>query len=379
MVRQRSAKPPSTGSNPVVASIIEIFSIAVAIAVVHRCGTVVSAGVCVEYRTLGHTGLKIAPLGLGTLNFGGPTPEADAARIIERALDAGVNLVDTSNSYNDGETERVIGRILADNGRRQEVVLASKVFFPIGPGPNDRGSSRLHIIRACEDSLRRLQTDYLDLYQIHRPDPDTPVEETLGALTDLVRTGKVRYIGCSTHPAWRVMEALTVSELRGLTRYVSEQPPYNLLDRRIENELVPMCQKHGVGIISWAPLAQGVLAGRYPDAQQFPADSRAALWGGVYAGRITERGIAAGKAFAALAEKAGLPPAQLAVLWVKEQPGITAPIFGPRTLDQFEQILPILDRRLSDGLRQACDAIVPPGTAVANFHNSAAWMKMQLG
>lgn len=331
-----------------------------------------------EYRTLGRTGVRVAPICIGTMNFANPTPEDEAARIIERALDAGINLIDTANSYNAGESEAMIGRILRANGRRHEVVLATKAHFPTGPGPNQRGNSRLHLIQACEESLRRLQVDHIDLYQIHRPDPSLPVDETLSALTDLVRQGKVRYVGCSTHPAWRVMEALAVSERYGFVRYISEQPPYNLLDRRIENELVPLCQAHGLAILPWSPLAQGVLAGRYASAENVPADSRAALRGGIYAERVTARGIEVGDRFVALARTAGLPPAQLALLWAKDQPGITAPIFGPRTLDQLEQILPVLDLQLDDELRAACDELVPPGSAVVDFHNTAGWMKMRI-
>jgi 1-deoxyxylulose-5-phosphate synthase len=331
-----------------------------------------------NYRTLGRTGVRVAPLALGTANFADPTPEEESAAIIDRALDAGINLIDTGNSYKAGESERFIGRALRASGRRQEALLATKAFFPVGPGPNDRGGSRLHLLRACEDSLRRLQTDYLDLLILHRPDPDVPVEETLGALTDLVRQGKVRYIGCSTHPAWRVMEALMVSELKGLARVVVEEPPYNLLDRRIENELVPLCQAHGLGIIAWSPLAMGILAGRYSPGAGFPSDSRAALRGGIYADRVSPRAVAVGERFVALARQAGLPPVQLALLWVKDQPGITAPIIGPRTAAQLDEMLPVMAMQLSDDLRAACDELVPPGSAVANFHNSAAWMKMRL-
>jgi len=332
-----------------------------------------------EYRLLGRTGLRVAPIAIGAMNFANPTAEDEANRIIACALDAGLNLLDTANIYNAGESEAMIGRIVAATGRRHELILATKAHYPTGPGPNDRGNSRRHLLRACEDSLRRLQTDYIDLYQIHRPDPFTPVEETLGALSDLVRQGKVRYIGCSTHPAWRVMEALMVSELRGLARYVSEQPPYNLLDRRIENELVPLCQAHGLAILPWSPLAQGVLIGRYHDATMPPADSRAALRGGIYAERVTAAGIAVGQHFVALAQAHGMAPAQLALLWVKDQPAVTAPIFGPRTLDQLQTILPVADMQLSDELRQACDALVPPGSAVVNFHNTSGWMRMRLG
>lgn len=331
-----------------------------------------------NYRLLGRTGVHVSPLCLGTANFGEPTGEAEATHIITRALDAGLNFIDTSNSYAGGESERMIGRALASSGRRHQVVLATKAHYPTGPGPNDRGNSRLHLMQACEASLRRLQVETIDLYQMHRPDPHTPIDETLSALTDLVRQGKVRYVGCSTHPAWQVMEALMVSELKGYVRYVSEQPPYNLLDRRIENELVPLCQAHGLAIIPWAPLGMGVLAGRYQQAQDYPAGSRAALRGGIYAQRVTERGVAISRPFSDLAHAAGLSPAQLAVLWAKDQPGITAPIIGPRTLAHLEHLLPVLEMSLPDDVRAACDALVPPGSAVVNFHNTAPWMKMQL-
>src|SRR5262245_43375168 len=216
-----------------------------------------------EYRTLGRTGVRVSPLCLGAMNFGGPTSEADSIAIIDAALDAGINFIDTADVYNRGECERIVGVALARGGRRDQVVLATKVNGEMGPGPNDRGISRYHIIKACEDSLRRLGTDHIDLYQIHRPALDIPTDETLGALDDLVRAGKVRYIGCSTFPAWMVMEALMVSAEQRLARYICEQPPYNLLDRRIENELVPLCQKHGLALIPWSPLAGGILAGRY--------------------------------------------------------------------------------------------------------------------
>ena len=331
-----------------------------------------------EYRVLGRSGVKVAPLALGTGNFADPTPEDESIRIINRAIDAGINLIDTSNSYSNGESERMIGRAWAKGARRKELILATKAFYKVGMGPNDEGLSRLHLIRACEDSLRRLQTDYIDLYQVHRPSPTIPLDETLGALTDLVRQGKVRYIGSSTHPAWKIMEAIMVSELKGHARFVCEQPPYNLLDRRIENEVVPMCQAYGLGLITWSPLAQGVLAGRYPSATELPADSRGALRGGIYSERITQPGIEVGKKMVSLAEAHGISPAQLATLWVKDQPGITAPLIGPRTLEQLEHLLPVLDMTLSEELAEACDRLVPPGSAVASFFNSATWMKQRL-
>lgn len=326
-----------------------------------------------EYRVLGRTGVRVSALALGTANFADPTPEAEAGEILTRAVEAGINLVDTGDSYAGGEAEKIIGRVLKDRGLRREVLLSTKVFPPTGPGPNDRGSSRLHILQACEDSLERLQTDYIDIYFVHRLDPDTHPEETLSALDDLVRSGKVRYVACSTHPAWRVMESLAISDRRGWARYCCEQPPYNLLDRRIENELIPLCRTHGLGVIPWSPIAQGVLTGRYSDADTFPDGSRAAYRGGIYAERINDAGIEVGNAFVDLAREAGIRPSQLAVLWVKDQPGITAPIIGPRTVAHLTDFLPVGDMRLPDDVRAACDALVPPGTAVANFHNSAGW------
>ncbi len=285
-----------------------------------------------------------------------------------------MNIVDTANVYNEGRSEIVVGKAL--KGRRDGVILATKVHGKTGAGPNDGGTSRLHILRACEDSLRRLGTDYIDLYQIHRPRPEIPVDETLGALTDLVRAGKVRYVGCSTHPAWMVMEALATSERCGYARYVSEQPPYNLLDRRIENELVPLAQRYDLAILPWAPLAQGVLAGRYASADALPGDSRAArMPKTIYSERVTVRGVEAGRRFVELAGKSGKTPAQLALLWCKDQPAVTAPIVGPRTLEQLTDLLPVMEMALSDEERAACDAINPPGGVVTNFFNSAPWMK----
>jgi aryl-alcohol dehydrogenase-like predicted oxidoreductase len=329
-----------------------------------------------DYRLLGRTGVRVSPLCLGTANFADPTPEDESARIVDAAIAAGINLIDTGDSYANGEAERFLGRALAANGRRDDVLIASKMHFPMGPGPNQRDNSYLNVVRACENSLRRLGVDHLDLYQIHRPSETVPVDETLRALDHLVQRGLVRYVGCSTHPAWKVMEALMVSELKGTVRYVSEQPPYNLLDRRIENELVPLCQAHGLAIFPWSPMAMGILAGRYESAAAPPVDSRASLRGGIYAQRVTERGIAVGRRFGELAAAAGLSAAQLAVLWVKSQPGITAPLIGPRSVEQLEHLLPMLDATLPDDIRRACDELVPPGAAVANFHNSARWMKM---
>jgi aryl-alcohol dehydrogenase-like predicted oxidoreductase len=332
----------------------------------------------VEYRLLGRTGLNISPLCLGTANFADPTPEEECIGIVHRAIEAGINLIDTGNNYANGECERIVGKALSQNNYRQKVLLATKVHYPMGPGPNDSGNSRLHILKACEDSLRRLNTEFIDIYQIHRPSPDVAVEETLGALTDLVRQGKIRYAGCSTHPAWKVMESLMVSEKCGYTKYILEQSPYNLLDRRIENELIPLCKACGLGILAWAPMAMGVLLGRYSSAEDYPKDSRAALRGGIYAQRVTQKGIEVGDRFVRLAKEKGISPAQLSILWVKDQDGITAPVIGPRSITQFEELLPVLEMQLDKDIREACDRLVPPGSAAANFFNSAAWMKMKI-
>jgi len=319
----------------------------------------------------------VAPLALGTDNFANPTPEDESIRIIHAAIDAGINLIDTANGYAAGESERIVGKALRESGRRDEVLISTKFHYPVGPGPNDRGNTRLHVLRACEGSLQRLGVDHIDLYQTHRPDPDVPLDETLGALDDLVRQGKVRYIGSSTAPAWHVVESVLTSEQRGLARIVCEQSPYNLLDRRVENELLPACIRHGVGVIAWSPLAMGMLAGRYTTGEAPGGDTRAAVRGGIYAERVTPRGIEVGNRFAALAREHGHDPAQLAALWVKDQPGITAPIIGPKNVAQLENLLPVLERDLDDGLRAACDELVAPGAVVASFFNSAAWMRVR--
>jgi aryl-alcohol dehydrogenase-like predicted oxidoreductase len=331
-----------------------------------------------EYRLLGRTGVRVSPLCLGTMNFGGPTDEPDSIRMIHRALDSGINFLDTANVYNKGESERVVGAALQD-GKRQKAILATKAHFPQSKDPNDRGNSRRHILRAIEDSLQRLGTDWIDLYQMHRPVFDLPQDETLRALDDLVHQGKVRYVGCSTFPAWMVMEALATSEREGLVRYVTEQPPYNLLDRRIENELIPLALRYELGILPWSPLAMGMLAGRYTAADEHPEDSRAARIGTWAARRITEPGLAATRQMTAVADSMGITASQLALLWVKDQPAVTAPIIGPRTEAHLNDALAVLEMSLESEIANALDQIVPPGTALADFHNTSGWMKMRVG
>jgi aryl-alcohol dehydrogenase-like predicted oxidoreductase len=313
------------------------------------------------------------------MNFGGSTSEKDAFAIMDKAIEGGINFIDTANVYNQGESERITGKYLKKNKLRDQVVLATKVYGRMGDRPNESGSTRYHIMKACEDSLQRLQTDHIDLYQLHRPPMTHPQDETLRAFDDLIRSGKVRYIGCSTHPAWMVMEALHLSERHRLNLYISEQPPYNLLDRRIENELIPLCQRYDLAIIPWSPLAMGVLAGRYSQPGDYPEGSRGArLDEDIRAARITKRGIEIGNSVAEMARERGMTASQLSLLWVKDQPGITAPIIGPRTLAHLEDALGIMDQTLDDADRPLFDELVHPGTFVSDFHNSNEWMKARL-
>ena len=343
-----------------------------------------------QYRSLGRTGVMISPIGLGSDNFGDATSAKDAEDIINHSLDAGINLIDTGDVYCEGESERIIGKTIKDNGKRDQVIIATKVDhgrrrigvsldqFKPEYGPNDHGHSRLNIMRACEASLKRLNTDYIDIYQLHRHSPNIPIDETLRALDDLITQGKIRYIGSSTHPAWAVMEAIMVSESMNFVRLSTEQPPYNLLDRRIENELIPLAQKYGIGLITWGPLAMGILAGRYTDLSKYPKTSRAARRGGFYAKRISRRGIEIGQKFNKISENIGIPAAQLALLWCKDQPGITAPLIGVRTKTHLEVLLPVLDMTLDNDTRKACDELVPPGSFVADFHNTSYWNKAKV-
>src|SRR6476469_8289304 len=249
----------------------------------------------IERRPLGRTGVQVSAICLGAMNFGGPADEETSEKLLLTALDAGVNFVDTADVYTGGESERIVGEVLERSGRRDEIVLATKVGIQASEDPNDRGASRRHIVRSCEESLRRLRTDRIDLYQLHRPSFDIDPEETMRAFDDLVHAGKVVNVGCSTHPAWYVRECLGVSDKRGGARYVSEQPPYNLLDRRVENELVPLALRHGLAIIPWSPLAGGILAGRYRSAGKPPEGSRADRMAGLRQ-RLTKPALAAANA-----------------------------------------------------------------------------------
>jgi aryl-alcohol dehydrogenase-like predicted oxidoreductase len=310
-----------------------------------------------EYRTLGRTGIKVSPYALGAMMFGavGNPDHDEAIRMIDRALEAGINLIDTADMYSHGESEEIVGKAL--RGRRDDVVLATKLNLPMGDDPNMQGNSRRWIIREVENSLRRLQTDHIDLYQIHRPDPSTDVEETLSALSDLIHSGKVRAIGSSAMPASEIVEAQWVSERRGYERFRTEQPTYSILARGIENEVLPAAQRYGMGTLVWSPLAGGMLTGRIRKGQQ--TDLRRAAF---FSYMSDERPLDAVEELITLAEECGLPLTHLAMAFAIAHPGVTSAIIGPRTPEQLEDLLAGAEVRLSDDVLERIDAIVPPGT-----------------
>ena len=318
-----------------------------------------------EYRNLGRTGMLVSPFCLGAMMFGdwGNRDHDESIRIIHRALDAGINFIDTADVYSRGESEEIVGKALA-GGRRDNVVLATKVHGKMGDDPNQFGNSRRWIVKEVENSLRRLKTDWIDLYQIHRPEPDTDIDETLGALTDLVRAGKVRAIGSSTFPAAQIVEAQWVAERRGRERFMCEQPPYSLLVRGIEADVLPTCRTYGMGVIPWSPLAGGWLSGRYRKGVEQPKSSRAERLPRRFDLSLpaNQRKLEAADALATLAEDAGLSLIELALAFVIRHPAVTAAIVGPRTMEQLESQLTALDVNLSDEVLDRIDEIVPPGT-----------------
>ncbi|MDX2051443.1 MAG: aldo/keto reductase [Polyangiaceae bacterium] len=326
-----------------------------------------------RFRPLGRTGVQVSPLTLGCMMFGGRTNLTDSCKIIDRALDSGINFLDTADAYSRGESERVTGEALQRNGKRGRVVLATKVHFAMADDdPNSAGNSRRHIIESCEASLVRLKTDYIDLYQIHRPQSAIPIDETLRALDDLIRAGKVRYVGTSTFAAWQCVESLWVSKEYGLNRFVCEQPPYNILDRRIERELLPMARTFGYGVIPWSPLAGGLLTGKYSRANPPPSDSR-------YAEVETNPHLQARYVaelfdvvdrLSTLSQRKECTISALALAWVMAQPGVTSPIIGPRTLEQLEDNLKALQVLIGPDDEKAIDAIVPPGSMLSPFYRA---------
>jgi aryl-alcohol dehydrogenase-like predicted oxidoreductase len=312
-----------------------------------------------KYRTLGRTGIEVSPYCLGTMMFGawGNPDHDDSVLIIHRAMDAGINFLDTADVYSNGESEEIVGKAL--KGRRDDVVLATKVHYPMGDDPNHQGNSRRWIIAALENSLRRLQTDHLDLYQLHRPDPTVDVEETLSALSDLIHSGKVRAIGTSTFPASEIVEAQWVAERRSLERFRTEQPPYSIINRSIEREVLPICQRYGMGTLIWSPLAQGLLTGRHRTGQQGGDTHRSGLSPRHF---DDERKLEVVEQLIPLAEKAGLPMTHLAMAFAIAHPGVTSAILGPRTMEQLDDLLAGADVTLDDEVLDRIDEIAPPGT-----------------
>jgi aryl-alcohol dehydrogenase-like predicted oxidoreductase len=338
-----------------------------------------------EYRTLGRTGVKVSAYCLGAMMFGdwGNTDEAECVGMIHGAIDAGINFIDTADVYSAGRSEEIVGKVVKD--RRDEVVLATKVHGGMGKGPNERGNSRLWIMREVESSLRRLQTDHIDLYQIHRPDPDTDVEETLSALTDLVRQGKIRYFGSSTFPAWQIVESHWVSERRGLDRFVCEQPPYSILVRGIEVDVLPVASRYGMGVIVWSPLAGGWLAGKYRRGEDPPKDSRAVRFAEQrrpVASRYdlsrpgNQRKLDLVEELALVAEKAGLSLTHMAIAFTLAHPAVTSAIIGPRTPQQLQDLLAGAEVQLDADTLDAIDEIVRPGTTAesSDMGWEAPWM-----
>jgi len=316
-----------------------------------------------NYRTLGRTGIKVSPYALGTLMLGadiGNADHDDSIRIIHKALDAGINLVDTADAYAHGASEEVVGKAL--KGRRDDVVLATKVRRPMGDDPNRQGASRRWIMTAVENSLRRLQTDHIDIYQVQRPDPDTDIEETLSVLTDLIHSGKVRAIGSSTTPASDIVDAQWVAERRGLERFRTEQPPYSILNRSIEREVLPLAQRFGMGTLVWGPLGQGMLTGRARKGRQSDL-VRAPFFKAVN----DERRLDAVERLIPLAAEAGLPMTHLAMAFATAHPGVTSALLGPRTMAHLDDLLAGLDVTLSDEILDRIDEIVPPGTDVGTL------------
>ncbi len=315
-----------------------------------------------EYRYMGRTGLKVSSLCLGCMTFGKESDEPTSHQIVRRFLDEGGNFLDTANVYSLGKSEEITGRAL--KGIRQNIVLATKVRFPMGPGPNEVGLSRFHIMNAVEESLRRLDTDYIDLYQVHVWDPGTPLEETLRALDDLVRQGKVRYLGVSNFAAWQIMKALGISEAKNLARFDCLQPQYSLIEREIEREFIPMCIAEGIGIIPWSPLGGGFLTGKYKRESQ-PEEARLTnqRTGGfenTWEKRATDRNWAILDCVSEIARQRGVSNAQVALAWVHQQPGVTAPIIGARNLEQLEDNLAAANLTFSADELSTLDAISAP-------------------
>ncbi len=323
-----------------------------------------------EYRALGRTGVQVSVACLGTMTFGWEpddwgSQEADAIKVANKALDLGINFFDTADVYARGESERILGKALGK--KRGDIILATKCHGKMhDTDPNMLGNSRRHIIEACDASLKRLNTDWIDLYQIHRPQPSIPIDETLRAMDDLVRSGKVRYIGCSTYAAWQVCEAHYVAKALGSNAFVTEQPPYNLLDRRIERELLPFCRTYELGVLPWSPLAGGQLSGKYLEGKE----SKARYSKSDPFNRITPKTTDVIRKLKRIADRNDLTMAQMSLAWVAGQPGVTSPIIGAKNAKQLEESAAACEIKLSAKTREQIDAVVTPGTHVIEYYNA---------
>ena len=325
-----------------------------------------------EYVQLGKSGVRVSRICLGTMMFGGPADEADSLALMERAFDAGVNFVDTANIYVKGESERIVGKGIAK--RRDQVVLATKATSKMGDGPNQSGSSRFHLMNELEASLKRLATDYIDIWYLHQPDPRTPLEESLRTIDDAARMGKIRYAACSNFWAWQLAEGLGISDRRGYLPFVCTQPLYNIVNRDIEKEVLPLCARHGVGVVSYSPLARGVLTGKYKPEATFPSDSRGARNDlRMMQTELRESSFRVAQELLPLAKRHGKTLSQFAVAWALANPLISSVILGPRTMAQFEDNLSAQQLKLTPEDEAAVDKLVAPGEHTGRGYQDPAY------
>ncbi len=326
-----------------------------------------------KYRQLGRTGVQVSEICLGTMMFGLKTDREESLRTIDYALDAGINFIDTANVYAGNESERIVGQALAASGKRANTIVATKFFFPQSDDINARGLSRRHLIEACEASLERLQTDWIDLYQLHRCSPEVPVDETLRGLDDLIRAGKVRYIGASMFPGWQLVESLWIAKELGLNRFVCEQPAYHMLDRTAEREVIPAAQSFGMAVIPWGPLCGGLLTGKY-DRDRWPADGRWQDGKDNWGREVTPLAWQVLDLLREMAAAKNCSVSQLALAWCAAQPGVTAPIIGPRSYEQVVDNLGAVDVELDAADFERIDALVPPSGYAIRYYDGAGYV-----
>lgn len=325
-----------------------------------------------EYRTLGACGVKVSPLCLGTMMFGGPTDEANSLEIIHRAIDDGINFIDTADIYNAGKSEEVVGKAII--GRRDKIVLATKGVQPMGEGTNQRGASRYHLMNALDASLRRLSVDHVDIYYVHAPDYQTPIEETLRALDDMVRSGRVRYLACSNFRAWKLCEALWTSDKLNLNSFVCVQPLYNIVNRDVEVELLPLCRAKGIGVVSYSPLARGILTGKYKPGQPFPEGSRASRNDKrMQQAELREESFLVAQEITGHCNEKGVSASQFALAWCLANPILTSIIIGPRTMEQYADNLAAMDVALTPEDETFIDKLVPPGCHTGQAFQDSAY------